>query len=520
MCALPGYTIVEEKTAISATTQLYLAHNKRNNLVLIKRLNKKINNYAYKKSVQINNLLDKLASNNILKASHYEEDKHYYYSIHPLPNAQQTLKDYINKKSLNLHEKLTIAINSALLLDQLHLQQIIVNNLNDEQLYISQDLQVHMVDLSLASKVSTIYKKIPDTHLERQWLPTMSPELSGRMNRPVDKQADLYSLGATLFKLFAGRYPFEYEDDMEMVHAHIAKVPHLAHHFNSQLPEQISIILAKLLKKNPEQRYKTAEGLAEDFKRCRSCLESKSVIDNFDIGQRDTSQKLTFSSELFGRQKELASLSNSYQTVRGQHNSRIFIVSGYSGVGKSRLINELSPIVSQNNDYFVTGKFDQYKNNTTYIALFKALNNLVEQLLGESDEKLKQWRRYFNDELGGDAQLLIDLIPNLELIMGKQNKVSNLPPTEAQLRFSNTLIKFFKALGRRNKTITLCLDDMQWADLATITLFKMLIDKKDIKHFFIIISFRDNEVDDGHPLYSLLSHIKNSSSLLLISSSL
>jgi serine/threonine protein kinase len=433
MYAVPGLTIVEEKTAISATTQLYLARNKSNNLVLIKRLDKITNKYAYKKSLQINKLLDKLANNHILKASHYEEDQQYYYSIHPLPNGQ-TLRDSIDQKSLNLHEKLTIAVNSALLLDQLHLQHIIVNNLNDEQLYISKDLQVQMVDLSLASKVSTIYKKIPDSHLERQWLPTMSPEFSGRMNRAVDKQADLYSLGATLFKLFTGRYPFEYDDDMEMVHAHIAKVPHLAHHFNSQLPEQISIILAKLLKKNPEQRYKTAEGLAEDFKRCRSDLESKNVIDNFLIGQRDTSQKLTFSSELFGRQKELESLNNSYQTVRGQHNSRLAIVSGYSGVGKSRLIKELNPIVSQNNDYFVTGKFEQYKNNTTYIALFKALNNLVEQLLGESNEKLKQWCKYFNDELGQDAQLLIDLIPNLELIIGKQKKSRKSPSNRGAIK--------------------------------------------------------------------------------------
>ncbi len=514
MFSLSGFTVVETKTAISAATQLYIAQNENNNnTVLIKRLDKSLIASVDEYYNRNNKLIATLPSKNTVAASHREEDQHFSYSIHPLTDDQRTLKDLLAQQSLTFRDKLTIAINSALLLELLHAQNIIANNINDEQLYINKNLDIQIVDLSLASKVSTIHKKIPDTHLDSQWLPTMSPEFSGRMNRAVDKQADLYSLGATLFKVFTGRYPFEYKDDMEMVHAHIAKVPHLAHHFNNEIPEQISTILSKLLKKNPEKRYKTAQGLAEDFKRCLSVLNTDNSIDLFPIGQRDSSQKLIFSSELFGRKQELASLNNSYQNVRGQHNSRLCVIRGYSGVGKSRLIKELQPIISQNNDYFVTGKFDQYKNNTAYIALLQALNSIVEQLLGESDQQLNQWRQYITDGLGENGQLLVDLIPNLELIIGKQSPIAKLPPTEAQLRFSNTLIAFFKALGRYKKTITLCLDDMQWADLATINLLKILAEHTEIKHFLIIISYRDNEVDTGHPLHSLLTDLDTSSPL-------
>jgi len=507
MLSLQGFTKVEEQSAISASTQLYCAHNKSNEAVLIKRLNKSYNKLALDKFHQVNQLVESLDLAGIIATTEQYEDQHYYYTVHPLQETQQTLAQVINDNTLNLSEKLTIAINCALLLNQLHLQNIIVNNINAEQFYIDQSLQVQILDLSLASKVSTIHKKIPYGYLAHQWLSTMSPEISGRMNRPVEKQADLYSLGATLFKLFVSRYPFEYSDEMEMIHAHIAKTPHLAHKYADQLPEQISHILAKLLKKNPAQRYKTSVGLAEDFKRCLSEQQSNKTINDFPLGQRDTSEKLTFSSELFGRKLELETLNNAYHTVKANNSAQLCVVSGYSGVGKTRLIKELYQTISQNNDYYIAGKFEQYKNNTTYIALFNALNDLVEQILGEPDEQLALWRQNFTSVLGDNAQLMIELIPNLALIIGQQKKVANLSPTEAQLRFNNTLISFFKALGQSSKVIILFLDDMQWSDLATINLLEQVIEHQDIQQLFIVLSYRDNEVSHSHPLNALLSRI-------------
>jgi len=444
MLSLQGFIHVEEQVAISASTQLFLAQNKNNEPVLVKRLNKSYNKFATNKFHQVNELVNTLNIKHVIQATQQYDDKGYCYAIYPLQNSQQSLAHFISIKTLSLSDKLAIAINSALLINELHLQNIIVNNINVDQLYISPDLQVQIFDLSLASKVSTIHKKIPHEYLTHQWLNTMSPEISGRMNRPVEKQADLYSLGATLFKLFTERFPFEYSDEMEMVHAHIAKTPHLAHRYNHELPEQLSEILAKLLKKNPEQRYKTSIGLAEDFKRCLSELESEKTISHFTLGQRDSSEKLTFSNELFGRTEELETLNNAYQTVKGQQYAQLCVVSGYSGVGKSRLIKELYQTMRHNNDYYVSGKFDQYKNNTTYIALFNALNDLVEQILGESDQHLTLWRQYFETELGQNAQLMVELIPNLSLIIGQQKNVVSLSPTETKIRFNNTLINFSK----------------------------------------------------------------------------
>lgn len=507
-----GYSLVSEQVSLSPSTQLFFATDKDNNRVVLKRLEKDGNAQNLAKFKTILDLQQQLNIKGVAKPLSVDETSDFCFTTFTIDHDSKTILELSSNANILLKDKLSIAMSTCRLISELHSQQLIINSISPQSLFVNPDNEVSLFDLSMASKISAISKRVHSNRLNKQNLMVMSPEATGRMNQPVEKYSDLYSLGATLYKLFCEKYPFEYDDDMEMVHAHIAKAATPAHIRKSSVPKQISLILAKLLKKNPENRYKTALGVLNDLALCLQSLTQEQLIKPFPLGEQDFSDKLVFSQKLYGRDAEVTALLDAFSLVRKTKRSQLCIVSGYSGVGKSRLVKEIYKPVTQKDGYFITGKFEQYKKSTAYFALINALTELVEQILGESEEQLTHWSTVLQDALGVNCQMVIDFIPEFGLIIGKQESISKDVILKEQLRFDLVMIKLFQVISQQNKSISIFLDDMQWADLATIQFIQAIIEQANINNLFFLISYRDNEVDDTHPLSHLIETAKTASS--------
>ena len=507
MLHFQGYTLVKEQQEISSSVQLFIVQNDQEQKFLVKRLTKTNNNQALVRFKSFLALQSKLAIEPLVKALEIYDEQQYCYALFPFSPKTKSLSE-LSATELSLAHKLQIAINVCQLYAQLHQLGFIVNNICPDNIYIDENFQPLIYDLSFATKISALHKKSANIGVDRQYLKTLAPEASGRMNRAVEVYADFYSIGASLYKLFTGRLPFIYADDMELVHAHIAKKPQLANKYKTDLPVVIANILAQLLEKEPHQRYQTALGLKADFVQCASDLKNLNNIPLFPLGTNDFSNKLIFSSAIFGRTKEQATLLKAFRYVEKQKTSQVCVISGYSGVGKSRLIKELQRPIIEKKGYCVSGKYEQYKKTTAFFALIQAITNLVEQLLGESEESLAHWKSVFETALQGNGQLLVELVPELALIIGLQPTLVELPPDEARNRFHLTMHHFFQALGQQNSIVSIFIDDMQWADIATINLLQHLVESSDSTNLLLIFAYRDNEISASHPLNQLLIDIK------------
>ena len=511
MLHFQGYTFVKAQQEISSSVQLFIVKNDKEETFLVKRLKKNKNTQSLTRFKKFLSLQSKLPIEQLISPVECLDEQQYCYAVFPFSQQTQSLAA-LSLSSLSLEKKLEIAINICQLYAQLHQLGFIVNNICPDHIFIDENFQPLIYDLSFATKISVLYKRASNTSVDRQYLATLSPEASGRMDRAVEVYSDLYSIGACLFKLFTSRFPFNYDDEMELVHAHIAKKPKLANVYNAELPEAVAHILARLLAKEPHQRYQTVQGLKADLVRCATDLKKLNNIPLFSLGKNDFSNKLTFSAALFGRSKEQNILLQAFRHVEQQKNSQICVVSGYSGVGKSRLIKELHRPIIEKQGYFVSGKYEQYKKTTAYFALIQAITDLVEQLLGESEESLTNWKKVFQTALQGNGQLLIELVPELALIIGMQPIPTELPPKEARHRFNATLANFLQALGQQNRIVSIFIDDMQWADVATIKLLQHLVESKNSSNLLLIVAYRDNEISTTHPLNQFLEDIKKTTS--------
>jgi serine/threonine protein kinase len=507
MAHLQGYTLTSEQTTTSPNCQLFFATDAKGDAYFLKRF---IKNRFFKgnkiqalnKFKRVIDIQKNIETNRVLKAIRLTEDENY---CDVLFSSNQCIHNLLTEsQNHNIHHKLNIAINICQLVDELHSQQFIINHITPYSLYVSDNCEVTLVDFDDATKVSAIKERINSNHLSRQQLMTISPEATGRMNRVVDQQSDLYSLGTTLFQLFCGRFPFEYDDELELIHAHIAKKPRLANEYNTDVPEQLSLIFAKLLHKSAENRYKTAKGLLADLEFSQQQLTEKGAIALFPLALFDYSNKLVFSQKIFGREKEQAQLLKAFEEVDNQQRSQLCVISGYSGIGKSRLVQEIHQPISEKQGYFISGKFEQYKKSTAYFALIKALTEFVEQLLGENEQQLAHWQNILRSALGENSQLIVELIPEFGLILGESQPPSDQLNTENMIRFDLVIISLFKAISQQGQVLSIFLDDMQWADLATINLIEQLIEHPEINQLFILISYRSNEVNATHPLNQLL----------------
>lgn len=414
------------------------------------------------------------------------------------------LRDFWQTQAPGLEVFLKVAIQIAQTLGRIHQHHIIHKDINPNNLLIDPETcQTVIIDFGVSSKIhlKTTHLGNPE-HLEGT-LAYISPEQTGRMNRVVDSRSDLYSLGVTFYELLNGKLPFEKTDALELVHAHIAQKPsHIKH-----IPEVLNGIVQKLLAKDAEDRYQSAFGLAQDLKQCMLNLNDTGNIAGFEIGQKDFSGKFKIPERLYGREQELARLHDVFeQTCQGCRT--YLMISGYSGVGKSVLVNEIHKPVTEKRGYFIRGKYDQLQRDTPYYAITQAFNQFCEYLLAEDKTVLDEWQKLITEAVGDNGQVLIEVIPRLELVIGVQPAITLLDAQKAQNRFDFVFQNFIRAISRKEHPLVLFIDDLQWADLASLNLLKVLMTDEGNACFLTIGTYRSNEVNASHALMLSLEEIK------------
>ena len=411
-------------------------------------------------------------------------------------------------RPLEVESFLRLAIGIASAVRELHRRSLIHKDLKPTNiLVIGADGQVRLTGFGLASRLARERqtRELPETIAGT--LAYMAPEQTGRMNRSIDSRSDLYALGVIFYQMTTGELPFTASDPMEWVHCHIARRPIPPAERLKEVPSAVSAIIMKLLAKNAEDRYQTAAGLESDLRRCLAAWEAGGQIDDFAPGEQDTSDRLLIPEKLYGREHEIGAVLAAFERVVNG-GAELVLVSGYSGIGKSAVVNELHKMLVPPRGLFASGKFDRYKRDIPYATLAHAFQSLVRPLLGKSDGELSGWRDSLLEALGPNGQLMVDFVPELELVVGKQPPVPRLEPKQAQGRFQLVLRRFIGVFARPEHPLALFLDDLQWLDAATLDFLEDLLTRSDLQHLMLIGAYRDNEVTTVRPLMRKLDIIK------------
>ncbi|BAY29088.1 serine/threonine kinase [Nostoc carneum NIES-2107] len=419
----------------------------------------------------------------------------------------QLLSQLLPTNQLSLTEFLTIAISLAQTLVKLHSCAIIHKDIKPDNIIINLETnQVKLTGFNSAINLPKEQQIVNSPNLIEGTLTYISPEQTGRMNRSLDYRTDFYSLGITFYEMLTGVVPFPSSDPMELVYCHIAKQPVPPSEIR-KIPAAISQIVMKLLAKNADDRYQNAAGLKFDLENCLLQLQTTGSIENFPLGRRDRGSQLFIPQQLYGREQEVQLLLDTFARV-AQGATEIVLVSGYSGIGKTSIVNEVNKPIVEARGYFIAGKFDQFKRNIPYDALIQAFRELIRQVLTESEAQIAAWKQQLLDALASNGQIIIDVIPEVELIIGKQPEVAQLGLTESQNRFNRVFQQFINAFCQPEHPLVIFLDDLQWADAASLKLIQLLTADDNSQYLFVIGAYRDNEVDLTHPLVQTIEKIK------------
>jgi PAS domain S-box-containing protein len=404
---------------------------------------------------------------------------------------------------------LRLATGLAASVDKLHRRGLIHKDLKPANVLVNAaDGEVRLTGFGIASRLTRERQPVEPPELIGGTLAYMAPEQTGRMNRSIDSRSDLYSLGVTFYELLTGSLPFKASSPMEWVHCHIARRADPPGERVKEIPAVLSSIVMRLLAKTAEERYQTAGGLEADLRRCQLEWQQHGVVEPFALGAHDISDQLRIPEQLYGREREINSLLASFDRVVAQGTPELVLISGYSGVGKSSVVNELHKVLVPPRGLFAAGKFDQYKRDIPYATLAQAFRTLVRQLLVKSEAELEPWRRALVEAAGAHGQLIVNLVPEVELIIGKQPAVPDLPPQEAQNRFKVVFRRFLGAFARPEHPLALFLDDLQWLDAATLDLLEHLIAHPEVRHLLLVGAYRNDEVGPEHLLSRTLGAIK------------
>ena len=419
-----------------------------------------------------------------------------------------------------------IAIDLCHTLDLLYRERIIHKDIKPANILINPTTkQVKLIDFSIASLLPRETQTLINPNVLEGTLSYLSPEQTGRMNRGIDYRTDFYSLGVTFYELLTGKLPFPSSDAMELIHCHIAKQPPSVREINPEIPLVLSSIVSKLMAKNAENRYQSAFGLKADLENCLQQLNETGKIDNFAIAERDLCDRFIIPEKLYGRATEVATLLAAFDRVANPYNSpspaeprnegnsrsEMMLVSGFSGIGKTVVINEVHKPIVRQQGFFIKGKYDQFQRNIPFSAFVQAFRDLMGQLLSESDAQLQTWKSQILTAVGDNGQVLIDVIPELERIIGIQTPATELSGSAAQNRF-NLLIQKFVQIFTIEHPLVMFLDDLQWSDAASLKLLQLLM--AETGHLLILGAYRDNEVSRVHPFILTVDAIVKTGSVV------
>jgi len=430
--------------------------------------------------------------------------------------SAKSLKDLALETKFTLSESLQLGIQIIDALSVVHQANVIHKDINPSNILFNRLTKtLKLIDFGIATQLLKEQKSIQNYDTIEGTLAYISPEQTGRMNRSLDYRTDYYSLGITLYQLLTQQLPFDAQAPLELIHCHLAKIPTLPHQLNPDIPCSVSGIVMKLMAKNAEERYQSAAGIKHDLEICLQQLNEQRAIAEFTLEQKDicVSQsrshrdRFILRDKLYGREAEVKVLLDSFGRV-AQGNAELILVEGFSGIGKTALIKEAHKPVTKEKGYFIEGKFDQFNRNIPFSAFLQAFSGLVKQLLAESDQQLAQWKKFILIALGNNAQVIIEIISELELILGRQPEVTELSGSAAQNRFNLVFSQFIQVFTKKEHPLVIFLDDLQWADSASLNLLKLLMCKSSNSSLLIIGAYRNNEISATHPLKICLQEVE------------
>ncbi|MCP4112043.1 MAG: AAA family ATPase [Desulfobacteraceae bacterium] len=544
MSNITGYTkpdLIYE----SSVSLVYRAHRERDSLpVILKILQEDYPSpYELARYRQEYEISAALESQGIIRPYSIEEYKNTLMTVFEDFGAE-SLKTLYSSREFTLGEFLKTAVRITEILGEIHGANVIHKNINPSNIVMNPETgQIKIIDFGISTALSRENSGIKNPEMIEGTLAYISPEQTGRMNRSLDYRTDFYSLGASFYEMLTNRKPFETGDPLELVYCHMAKMPVPPHELHPQggidginyrggidginhqegikggVPEPVSDIVMKLMSKNPEERYQSAFGIRADLDECISRLAEKGSIDSFPTGSRDISDRFQIPQKLYGREHEIKIILDTFDNAcRGgkpeirNRKPEIILVSGYSGVGKTVLVREIHKSLAVKRGYFVSGKFDRLRQNIPYSAVISAFSDLIKQILSEPEKSLSAWRKKLLSALEPNGRVITDVIPEAELILGKQPPVPELGPAETQNRFSLVFYNFMKALTGSEHSLVLFLDDLQWADAASLELVRKMVTEQ--KNFLFIGAFRDNEVNEVHPLMLAIEYLRESGTII------
>ncbi len=410
---------------------------------------------------------------------------------------------WLTDRPLAVEACLKVARSAAQALAELHAAQLLHGDLRPANLLVAPTThEVLIADLSVAAERGQPPPPIID------WA-YIAPEQTGRTNRPADQRADFYALGVLLYRLLTGRLPFQVTDPLEWLHCHIARMPPAPSVLSPGVPLMVSDLAMKLLAKEPEDRYQTAHGLQEDLQRCLREWKAAGTIERFDLGGADATDRLQIPSKLYGRQAERQALLDAFERIAASGRPEVVLVSGHAGIGKTSLVHELRKPLSYARGYFASGTFDSHRRDVPYSALTLALTALMDQILGEPEQRVSAWRQAMESALASNGQLIVDMIPSLALIIGPQPQVPELGPADAENRLRIVFRDFIGAFAKREHPLVIFLDNLQWADAASLALLHELVTHPDIRALLVVSTYRENEMDASHPVTAMLARVRH-----------